>query len=162
MNKKPSITLDTNIVFDFLNPGRSHHRDAIKVVNNPKIKLFITQTVIKEVKVPGQITRVNELITQNKFSVLDEPQMGTPIPTPIPMDLSHISAIRDSYINNYLSSHPGKQKHKVLRDFLIAEAHMKNNNDYLLTTNTRDFYENLDINIVNYSDLFRLLHHIFS
>jgi predicted nucleic acid-binding protein len=158
----PSITLDTNIIIDFLEVKRPHHQDAVEIINNKNLKLFITETVIKEIKGEEKLAKIQELIGNGILTVLDEPQMGFAIPTAIPIDMSHISPDRDAFIDNYLAKHPGKEKYKVLRDFLIAEAHKRNNNDYLLTNNMKDFYENLDIQAVDYSDLFIKLKSFFT
>lgn len=152
-----NITLDTCIIFDYLNDNRKNHKNALSAFGITKINLFISETVIKEIKIPNQLEKIKKLINHKKLCVLKEPQMGTPIPTPIPIDFSHISPSRDKYIENYLAEHPGKPKHKILRDFLIAEAHKLSNNDCLLTTNLKDFYKNLDIKVIDYNGLFSKL-----
>ncbi len=128
--KKIKITLDSCILFDYLNSRRSSHKLIRSIIESKKCDLYITESVLKEVKIDQQIKVVQELIDQAVLLVLKEPRMGTIIPTPIPADLSRISQKRDHFIKTHLKKRPGLKKHKIIRDFLIAEAHVRNKNDY--------------------------------
>ncbi|MFA6005314.1 MAG: hypothetical protein WC775_02405 [Patescibacteria group bacterium] len=152
-NQKLKITLDSCILFDYLNPHRKNHVKAKKVIEDNRYELYITESVLKEIRIDTQLEEVKRLISSNVLIVLKEPGMGISIPVSIPMDLSHISAKRDASIALHLKKRPGLKKHKVLRDFLIAEAHQRNKNDYLLTTNTKDFIDNTDMIIKSYENL---------
>jgi len=145
------ITLDSCILFDYLREDRKFHSNAKTIIDSNIYKLFITETVIKEIRDENQSFRVDKLIKNKTIYSLKEPRMGTPIPTPIPMDLSHISVRRDNFIENQLIKRPGLKKYKIIKDFLIAEAHIRNNNDYILTNNLKDFCTNSDCKIITYS-----------
>ncbi len=152
-NQKLKITLDSCVLFDYLNPRRINHIIAKKIFVDNRYDLYITESILKEIRIDNQLKEVENLISSNILSVLKEPAMGTPIPASIPMDLSHISAKRDAFIAAHLKKRPGLKKHKILRDFLIAEAHQRNNNDFILTSNIKDFIENADIVVKTYDDL---------
>lgn len=148
--KKIKITLDSCILFDYLREDRKFHRNAKNIIDSNKYKLFITETVIKEIRDKDQLSKINKLIKSKIIYLLKEPRIGTPIPTTVPMDLSHISVRRDNFIEDQLTKRPGLKKYKIIKDFLIVEAHFRNGNDYMLTNNIRDFCANSDCKIITY------------
>lgn len=151
--QKIKLTLDSCILFDYLNSQRSHHLEAKEVLEGNNYDLFITESILKEVRIKTQRQDIQNLIDKGILHLLKEPRMGTPVPTRVPADLSHISPQRDAIIQAHLMKRPGLRKYKILKDFLIAEAHIRNKNDFLLTSNIKDFQDNPDLVVVTYDEL---------
>ncbi len=155
------ITLDTNILFDYLNPKRKNHQLAKQLFNCDQYILYIIETTLREVqeKIPAERTiklkPIEDLINLGKLHLLPEPQMGFSIPMAIPLDMSHISSNRDKLKEKLIKSKGKGYKGNAVPDSLIAEAHLRSNNDYLLTANNKDFVFFSDIKIIDYKELLK-------
>ena len=156
------ITLDTNIVFDYFNAKRENHQLAKQVFNDTQYVLYITETTLREVQEKSSAERtiklklIEDLINSGKLHLLPEPQMGFSIPMAIPLDMSHISPNRDKLKEKLIRSKGKGYKRNAVPDSLIAEAHLRSGNDYLLTENKKDFIFFTDIIIIDYSTLLNL------
>lgn len=155
------ITLDTNILFDYFNPKRKNHQLAKEVFSNKQYILYISKTTLREVqeKTPAvraiKLKPIEDLINSGKLNLLPEPQMGFAIPMSIPLDMSHISPNRDKLKEKLIKSKGKGYKGNAVPDSLIAEAHLRSNNDYLLTANNKDFVFFSDIKIIDYKKLLK-------
>lgn len=155
------ITLDTNIVFDYFNPKRKNHQLAKQVFNNKQYILYISETTLREVQEETPAERaiklkpIEDLINSGKLNLLPEPQMGCAIPMAIPLDMSHITPNRDRLKEKLIKSKGNKYKGNAVPDTLIAEAHLRSGNDYLLTENKKDFIFFSDIKTVDYKELLK-------
>jgi len=157
------ITLDTNIIFDYFNPKRRNHQLAKKVFNDKQFILYVTETSLREVQglTPSEretkLKLIVEYIKLGKLNLLPEPQMGSAIPASIPLDFSHISPTRDELKEKLIKSKGKGYKRNAVPDALIAEAHLRNGNDYLLTENKKDSIFFSDIKIIDYKELLKII-----
>jgi len=156
------ITLDTNILFDYFNQNRRNHQIAKEVFDNIQYILYIVETTLREVQEKSPAERaiklkpIKDLINSGKLNLLPEPQMGCAIPMAIPLDLSHISPNRDKLKEILIKSKGKGYKKNAIPDALIAEAHLRSGNDYLLTENKKDFVFFSDIQIIDYKGLLKI------
>jgi hypothetical protein len=147
------VTCDTCILIDYLNKSRIV---LYELINNPDIELHITETVLSEIIIPMQRASIEILIKDNILKVLPEPKEGFSFPLGFPL-LFNYQEEREKAIDRLLHRRRGKTRIDIINDFKIAEAHIQNNNDYLFTNNTKDFYTNLDIKILDYKNIHAIL-----
>lgn len=149
------ITVDSCVLMHYWNKQSNFFE---KLLDSKLIELFITETVIKEITWEEQKVKLKELIDSNTLTVLKEPKEGFTFPMIFPLNFT-LSYPREEAISKYLKLHPKETRQSIHNDFLIAEAHALNKNDYLLTDNTKDFIVNLDIKLIDYKiNLSRLIH----
>lgn len=182
--KKYKVTIDNNIISNYFNKDEGDvHEKAKFLFSDNRIQLYVSDTVLKESygnldeitnediknKIEKEKCILKNLIKNGQLKKINDRPCGFSIGC-IPTDGGTVLSKkalenREKDLNKRYHNVDTFQKMELKinkrtnlkNDYVIADAHRRVGNDFILTNNVKDFKENDDLKIVGYDELFKIL-----